>query len=119
MPGVFTKRFVVEVRVIEVTHGDGCGSRTPHWPPMSGKKKSMTVARHISVDSEDKGATQNAQVEEMFTRSVDGFSPGILDHPKLYLQPEKSYRIVPKKDQERLLRFAREEPLPEHKARKP
>jgi hypothetical protein len=126
MPSSFPRRLVVEVLVTELTQPAQHGSKITYEPPMSAKNKvrevSMSVG-DVSAPDPKRDAVEKADAAEtaegMFTASVDGFSPGILGHPKLYLDPEKSYRIVPKKDQERLLRFAIEEPLPEHRPRKP
>lgn len=54
---------------------------------------------------------------ERFTRSIDGFSPGTLAHPRLYLNPEKTYGIVSKEDQEYLVRMGQNDPLPEYAKR--
>src|SRR5438309_1821044 len=88
MASSFARRFIVEVFVTEVTQPVRGGSKISREPPMSGKNKSregsMSVGDAPIPEPKSEEPAEKAETgEDMFTRSIDGFSPGILGHPKL------------------------------------
>jgi hypothetical protein len=82
---------------------------------MSGKNSVREAAMSIGHSQSQEADREPAErTEDRFMKSIDGFSPGILAHPKLYLKQTAAARLVPIDDQERIVQFGDKDPLPEY-----